>query len=87
MGTNIKKSYKLAGIDESMYSVHTLRHTCATLMYKSGIDIRVIQEFLGHTEIDTTSIYLHTYNEDVKNAMLDFPLANFKIKDALAYCA
>lgn len=56
-------------------------------MYKSGIDIRVIQEFLGHTEIDTTSIYLHTYNEDVKNAMLDFPLANFKIKDALAYCA
>ena len=84
---NIKSSYQLAGIDEKRYTVHSLRHTCATLLYISGIPIRTIQEFLGHAQIDTTNIYAQTYNQEVKDAMLGFPLAEFKMEDALGYCA
>ena len=83
----VKKAYILAGIDEKRNTVHTLRHTCATLMYRSGINIRTIQEMLGHAFIDTTEIYTHLHNQEVKTTMLEFPLAEFKMADALAYCA
>ena len=83
----VNKAYMLAGIDEKKYTVHTLRHTCATLMYRSGINIRTIQEMLGHAFIDTTEIYTHLHNEEVKTVMLEFPLADFKMADAIGYCA
>ena len=83
----IKIAYELANINGKQYSAHTLRHTCATLMYRSGIDIKTIQELLGHSQIDTTNVYVHTYNQEVKNAMLDFPLSDFKMADAMEYCA
>lgn len=82
----IKKTYTLAGIDNSKYSVHTLRHTCATLLYKSGIDIKIIQELLGHSQVTTTEIYAHTFNSKAREAMLNNPLAHFKMQDALNYC-
>lgn len=40
-------------------SCHTLRHSFATQMIRSGYDIRVVQELLGHTDVRTTMIYLH----------------------------
>ena len=49
---SIKSAYKKVGIDDEEYSVHTLRHPCATLMYKSGVDINTIKELLGHVKID-----------------------------------
>lgn len=82
-----KEAYVLAEINSSRYSVHTLRHTCATLMYRSGINIRTIQALLGHSQIDTTEIYTHLHNQEVKDAMLEHPLSQFKIADALEYCA
>lgn len=83
----IKKAYELVGIDSKHYSVHTLRHTCATLLYKTGVDIKIIQEILGHVEIDTTEIYTHLHNEKVMKAMQNHPLAHFMMKDAVAFAA
>ncbi len=83
----VKKAYEKAEIDSTAYSTHTLRHTCATLLYRKGIDIRTIQELLGHVQIDTTEIYTHLHDEEVKDAMLEHPLSQFKIADALAFCA
>ena len=82
----LKKAYKKAGIDNNKYSTHTLRHTCATVLYRSGIDIKVIQELLGHTKVETTEIYTHLYDEEVFDAMQKHPLSKFKMKNAMEYC-
>ncbi len=55
----VKRAYRKANIDENIYTVHTLRHTCATWLYRAGIQIKTIQELLGHVQIDTTEIYAH----------------------------
>lgn len=74
----VKEELKIAGIEKaSSYSVHKLRHTAATLMYKYGdVDIRALQELLGHESISTTEIYTHVDNEQIRNAVENNPLAN-----------
>ncbi len=73
----VKKKLMDSGIDSNKYSVHKLRHTAATLMYKYGqVDIRALQEVLGHESISTTEIYTHVDNEQVRNAIESNPLAN-----------
>ena len=73
----IKKELRKAGLDTNKYSVHKLRHTAATLMYQYGnVDIRALQELLGHASISTTEIYTHVANEQVRNAVERNPLAN-----------
>lgn len=74
----VKQELKLAGIEKAdKYSVHKLRHTAATLMYKYGnVDIRALQELLGHESISTTEIYTHVDNEQIRNAVENNPLAN-----------
>ena len=73
----VKEELRLAGIDSSKYSVHKLRHTAATLMYKYGnVDIRALQELLGHESISTTEIYTHVDSEQVRNAVESNPLAD-----------
>ena len=74
----VKEEFKKAGIDHTKYSVHKLRHTAATLMYKYGqVDIRALQELLGHESISTTEIYTHVDNEQIRSAVENNPLANF----------
>lgn len=71
----INKELKLAGLDSKKLSVHKLRHTAATLMYQYGnVDIRALQELLGHQSISTTEIYTHVSNEQVRNAIERNPL-------------
>lgn len=73
----IYKELRQAGLDTDKYSVHKLRHTAATLMYQYGnVDIRALQELLGHESISTTEIYTHVSNEQVRNAVESNPLAN-----------
>lgn len=73
----VKKYIKASGLDTDLYSTHKLRHTCATLMYKYGnVDIKILQEILGHKNISTTKVYTHTDNEDIRKAMNNHPLAD-----------
>ncbi len=68
------------GLD-SKYSPHKLRHTAATLMYQYGnVDIRALQELLGHESIATTEIYTHIDNNQVREAIENNPLANYESK-------
>lgn len=73
----VKKYICLAGLDEKKYSPHKLRHTAATLMHKYGnVDIRALQQILGHESISTTEIYTHIDNDEVKDALNNNPLNN-----------
>lgn len=83
----VKKAYRESGIDEKEYCVHTLRHSFATILYKSGVDIRMLQILLGHSRIETTQIYTHLHDKEVMNAMQNHPMSNFMQKDALAYAS
>lgn len=74
----INKELQAAGLDVKKYSVHKLRHTAATLMYQYGnVDIRALQELLGHESISTTEIYTHVSNEQVRNAIESNPLSDY----------
>ena len=73
----VTKELRKAGLDSRKFSVHKLRHTAATLMYQYGnVDIRALQELLGHESISTTEIYTHVDNTQVRNAVESNPLAD-----------
>ena len=74
----VDKELLKAGLDTRKYSVHKLRHTAATLMYQYGqVDIRALQELLGHESIATTEIYTHVNNDQIRSAVEKNPLANW----------
>lgn len=70
----VKKALKDLGLKGS---VHTLRHTAGTLMYQNTNDILLVKEFLGHKSINSTQIYTHLINNEVKNAINSNPLAKW----------
>ncbi len=75
----VKKYIKLAGLDPDKYSTHKLRHTAATLMYKYGnVDIRALQQILGHSTVSTTQIYTHLDDDRLRKAVKSNPLSNIK---------
>lgn len=57
----VAKYVRLSGINKNI-TPHVFRHTFATLLLEEGVDIKYIQDFLGHSSISTTQIYLHTTN-------------------------
>jgi site-specific recombinase XerD len=75
----VKKYLELSGLAGKGYSTHKLRHTAATLLYQQGnVDIRVLQDMLGHENLGTTEIYTHLSNKQLEQAAKSSPLANFK---------
>lgn len=67
---------KEIGLDGQHYSVHKLRHTAATLMYRHGdVDVLTLKEVLGHENLSTTEIYTHIENQQVKDAISSNPLS------------
>ena len=71
----VKKYISLAGLDPTKFTPHKLRHTAATLMHKYGnVDIRTLQQVLGHETIATTQIYTHIDSDEVKKAIDNNPL-------------
>lgn len=74
----VKKRLGQAGIDPAEYSSHKLRHTAATLMLQNGVDVRAVQEVLGHDHLNTTEIYTHIDNESLRVAAKANPLSHLK---------
>jgi len=74
----VKKHLLVAGLDSTKYSSHKLRHTAATLMLKSGVDVRTLQELLGHEHLNTTQIYTHIENDSLRDAAMKSPLSKYK---------
>ena len=76
----VKKHISHAGLDSSEYSSHKLRHTAATLMLQNGVDVKAVQEVLGHEHLNTTEIYTHIDNESLRVAAKANPLGRVKPK-------
>ncbi len=74
----VKKRLGEAGLDSTQYSSHKLRHTAATLMLQNGVDVRAVQEVLGHEHLNTTEIYTHIDNEALRIAAKANPLSHIK---------
>lgn len=75
----VKNNMLRAGLDPEKYSPHKLRHTAATLMYVHGdVDVRALQEILGHEQLSTTQIYTHVDERQLHEAVERNPLANTK---------
>ncbi len=76
----VKKYLMKAGLDSTQYSPHKLRHTAATLMLQNGVDVRTLQELLGHENLNTTQIYTHVDNDNLRMAARANPLGHIKPK-------
>ena len=74
----VKKRLGQAGINASEYSSHKLRHTAATLMLQNGVDVRAVQEVLGHDHLNTTEIYTHIDSDSLRVAAKANPLSHAK---------
>jgi len=76
----IKKYLLMAGLDANQFSAHKLRHTAATMMLSGGVDVRTVQEVLGHENLNTTQIYTHIESTELKIASEANPLSRLNIK-------
>ncbi len=74
----VDKALFHAGLDSESYSPHKLRHSAATLMLKNGVDVRTLQDVLGHENLNTTQIYTHIDNESLRKAALSNPMGKRK---------
>ena len=76
----VKKHMLAAGLDATQFSAHKLRHTAATLMLSNGVDVKTVQEVLGHENLNTTQIYTHIENTELKIASEANPISKVKIR-------
>lgn len=70
-----RRYMKIAGFDNKGYTIHTLRHTYATLILKNGGNLMEIKDLLGHADLNSTSVYLHTTVEQLRKTSKLHPLA------------
>lgn len=66
----VKDAMKNIGFDDSRHTAHSLRHTCATLMLRSGEDLNNVKQVLRHSNVQTTMIYAHELEREKNNAEL-----------------
>ncbi len=77
----VKKAMLQAGLDATQFSAHKLRHTAATMMLSGGVDVKTVQEVLGHENLNTTQIYTHIENTELKIAAEANPLSKLDFAD------
>ncbi len=77
----VKKYLLMAGLDPDQFSAHKLRHTAATMMLSGGVDVKTVQEVLGHENLNTTQIYTHIENTELKLAAEANPLSKLDFSD------
>ncbi len=77
----VKKALLQAGIDSTQFSAHKLRHTAATMMLSGGVDVKTVQEVLGHENLNTTQIYTHIENTELKIAAEANPLSKLDFSE------
>jgi len=78
----VKKALLQAGLDATQFSAHKLRHTAATMMLSGGVDVKTVQEVLGHENLNTTQIYTHIENTELKLAAEANPLSKLDFSPA-----
>lgn len=77
----VKKALLQAGLDSTQFSAHKLRHTAATMMLAGGVDVKTVQEVLGHENLNTTQIYTHIESTELKIASEANPLSKLDFSD------
>ncbi len=77
----VDKALLQAGLDPAQFSAHKLRHTAATMMLSGGVDVKTVQEVLGHENLNTTQIYTHIENSELKIAAQANPLSKLDFSD------
>jgi integrase/recombinase XerD len=66
--TKLRRAAAEAGLARRV-TPHMLRHTAATLLIETGVDIRIVQRLLGHSSIATTEIYTHVSDEALRASL------------------
>ena len=79
----VKKALLQAGLDSTQFSAHKLRHTAATMMLSGGVDVKTVQEVLGHENLNTTQIYTHIENTELKIAAEANPLSKLDFSEKM----
>lgn len=69
-----RRAQQVAGIERQGVTLHTLRHSFATNLLRSGADLVALQRLLGHSSLDTTAIYLHVEMDGLREAVSRHPL-------------
>lgn len=77
----VDKALLKAGLDTTQFSAHKLRHTAATMMLSGGVDVKTVQEVLGHENLNTTQIYTHIESTELKLAAEANPLSKLDFSD------
>lgn len=84
LATMLKKYIKQAGITKEVAPCHSFRHSVATHLLEDGMDIRYVQAFLGHENIQTTQVYTHVEKEKLREMLEKYhPLAHKETKKGI----
>lgn len=78
----VKRAMRDAGLDERLH-MHSLRHTCASLLIQNGAHINAVKEILGHSSIAVTQIYTHNDPESLRREMAKMPSLKTKHRQSL----
>ncbi len=70
-----QRAKKAASIEREGITIHSLRHTFASLLLQNGADLVSLQRLLGHSSLDTTAIYLYVQMDGLREAVKKHPLA------------